>query len=324
MSTLNFAQCDSRNEQLILSATQPTYKIFVQGANTVSSKILWRARFALFLAVFSLAACSSGESTVSGEPTVTVVSGKSTSGATSYTISASAGANGTITPAGITTVNQGASQTYSITPASGYQIASLTVNGVSAPISSVYTFMNVQANHTILATVSPIPVGGQPITLSLLPSRTSGVAPLSVFFDTSGTTDPSMTSRPFHDLEYTWNFGDTTAGTWANGTQPGVSSKNTATGPVAAHVFEIPGTYTVTVTAYDGINTATTNKTITVQDPNTVFVGTNTICVAQLTTPVAGVNGCPSGALTVMQSSFPAAVNTYALTGKRVLFKRGD
>ncbi|MCR4305088.1 MAG: PKD domain-containing protein, partial [Gallionella sp.] len=140
--------------------------------------------------------------------------------------------------------------------------------------------------------------------LSLVPARTSGVAPLAVFFDASATTDTGVTTRPFHDLEYTWSFDDPGSGTWANGAQPGVSSKNSATGPVAAHVFETPGAYTVTLTAFDGANSATTNTTITVQDPDAVFAGTNTVCVGATTTPVAGANGCPSGAQTVMQSNF--------------------
>ena len=170
-------------------------------------------------------------------------------------------------------------------------------------------------------TTLPAPGG---IVLSLVPARTSGVAPLAVFFDASGTTDTGVTTRPFHDLEYTWSFGDPSSGTWANGAQPGVSSKNSATGPVAAHVFETPGTYTVTLTAFDGTNTATTNTTITVQDSNTVFAGTNTVCVGVNIAPTAGEGGCPANAVTVAEENFATAVNAHALAGKRVLFRRGD
>jgi len=166
------------------------------------------------------------------------------------------------------------------------------------------------------------PGGG--IVLSLVPARTSGVAPLAVFFDASATTDTGVTTHPFHDLEYRWNFGDAASGTWANGAQPGVSSKNSATGPVAAHVFETPGTYTISLTAFDGTNPATTNTTITVQDPNIVFAGTNTVCVSANSLPTQGVGGCPSGAAVAQQASFPTIVSSYATTGKRVLLKRGD
>ena len=45
------------------------------------------------------------------------------------------------------------------------------------------------------------------ITLSTVPSRFIGVTPLSVFFDASGTV-AKATKRPYHDLEYRWDFGD--------------------------------------------------------------------------------------------------------------------
>ena len=70
----------------------------------------------------------------------------------SYTITATAGANGTITPSGATTVNSGASQTYSITPDTGYHVADVFVDGSSVGTVTSYTFSNVTANHTISAT----------------------------------------------------------------------------------------------------------------------------------------------------------------------------
>jgi hypothetical protein len=48
-----------------------------------------------------------------------------------YTITSSAGANGAISPAGATTVNEGSNQTYAITPNTGYHVANVTVDGVS-------------------------------------------------------------------------------------------------------------------------------------------------------------------------------------------------
>ena len=69
-----------------------------------------------------------------------------------YTIAASAGANGTITPSGDVPVNYGGNQTFTITPATGYHIVDVVVDGISAgPISS-YLFTNVVLNHTITAT----------------------------------------------------------------------------------------------------------------------------------------------------------------------------
>ena len=70
----------------------------------------------------------------------------------SYTITASAGANGSLTPAGITAVNSGASQAYSISASTGYHVASVLVDGSSVGAVTSYTFSNVTANHTISAT----------------------------------------------------------------------------------------------------------------------------------------------------------------------------
>ena len=68
-----------------------------------------------------------------------------------YTITASAGENGSIAPSGAVTVNEGASQTFNITPAEGYHIADIMVDGTSVGIVSTYTFNNVIADHTIAA-----------------------------------------------------------------------------------------------------------------------------------------------------------------------------
>ena len=122
------------------------------------------------------------------------------------------------------------------------------------------------------------------IALSNVPSRFTGVAPLAVFFDAVGTTATGI-ARPFHDLEYRWNFGDTLgtvtgATTWSTGSRAGVSSRNVATGAVSAHVYERPGVYTVALTATDGTNTVSNScAQIVVQDPDVVFAGTKTICV---------------------------------------------
>ena len=66
-----------------------------------------------------------------------------------YTITATAGANGSISPAGTTTVNYGASRTFTITPAAGYRVASVTADGTSVGAVTSYTFSNVTANHNI-------------------------------------------------------------------------------------------------------------------------------------------------------------------------------
>ena len=68
-----------------------------------------------------------------------------------YSITASAGAGGSISPVGATTKNYGLSQTYTITPNANYKIASVLVDGSSVGTVASYTFSNITANHTISA-----------------------------------------------------------------------------------------------------------------------------------------------------------------------------
>ena len=74
--------------------------------------------------------------------------------ATTYTIAATAGAGGSISPSGRVVVNEGASQTFTITPYSNYSIYDVKVDGVSQGRITSYTFSNVTGNHTIEATFS--------------------------------------------------------------------------------------------------------------------------------------------------------------------------
>ena len=76
-------------------------------------------------------------------------------GVSSYTITASAGSGGSISPSGSVSVSNGASKSLSITAASGYQIQDVLVDGVSVGAVSSYTFNNVTSNHTISASFTP-------------------------------------------------------------------------------------------------------------------------------------------------------------------------
>ena len=68
-----------------------------------------------------------------------------------YTITASAGSNGGISPSGATVVNRGANQSFTISPAPCYHVADVLVDGSSVGAVTSYTFNSVGANHTISA-----------------------------------------------------------------------------------------------------------------------------------------------------------------------------
>jgi hypothetical protein len=69
-----------------------------------------------------------------------------------FTITASAGNNGTITPSGNVTVNYNGSQTFTITANANYKIDSVLIDGNNIDTTSSYTFSNVTSEHTIRVT----------------------------------------------------------------------------------------------------------------------------------------------------------------------------
>src|SRR5439155_14095274 len=68
-----------------------------------------------------------------------------------YTIAASAGSGGSISPSGNVSLNCGSSQSFSIAADPCYSIADVLVDGSSVGALASYTFSNVTANHTIAA-----------------------------------------------------------------------------------------------------------------------------------------------------------------------------
>lgn len=102
-----------------------------------------------------------------------------------------------------------------------------------------------------------------------------------------------------------------------------MTSKNAGYGPVTGHVYETPGTYTVTMSVTDGVNTVTKTGTIVVQDPDVVYAGTATICISHS----GNFTGAPAGATQVNRAAdtdMYAAWNTYKASNKRILFCKAD
>ena len=69
-----------------------------------------------------------------------------------YTIRATAGLNGSITPSGWSSVREGLDQTFTITPDKGYVVAKVLVDGRNVGAVKSYTFKNVTKEHTIEVT----------------------------------------------------------------------------------------------------------------------------------------------------------------------------
>jgi autotransporter-associated beta strand protein len=75
----------------------------------------------------------------------------------SYTITASTGANGSISPSGATTVVQGFNRTYTMAANAGFVVSSVLVDGTSVGAVTSYTFTNVSTAHTIAASFVAMP-----------------------------------------------------------------------------------------------------------------------------------------------------------------------
>ncbi|MCP4176855.1 MAG: PKD domain-containing protein, partial [bacterium] len=142
-------------------------------------------------------------------------------------------------------------------------------------------------------------------------SSTIGTAPFAVFFDavdgSSGVLQPESINgrKEYADLFYYWDFGDPGKGNWPESNK----SKNHDIGYVASHVYEDPGTYTVTLTVKNmSGSTYTYTQEITVQDPDIVFSGENTICISS----TGSFEGAPAGALQITTSDITEMENYIA------------
>jgi len=144
-------------------------------------------------------------------------------------------------------------------------------------------------------------------------SRASGMGPLAVFFDAinpaSGVVQPADGdhARP----HYQWDFGDDPAAIWSTNGR----SRNQAIGYVAGHVFDNPGTYsvTLTVTTVDGhVYRYQQNITVEPFDGTTYYVSSS-----------IGHDGYDGQSPTQPFQSVAKALSK-AAPNTRILFKRGD
>jgi uncharacterized repeat protein (TIGR03806 family) len=95
---------------------------------------------------------------------------------------------------------------------------------------------------------TPAPTNTPPVA-TFTASAVSGIAPLSVQFDASASTDPGGSI-----VTYAWQFGDGSA---------------TATGITASHVYQSVGTYAATLTVTDNLGaTGSTTRQIAVANPS--------------------------------------------------------
>jgi len=154
-----------------------------------------------------------------------------------FTITATAGANGSITPSGPVTVNYGDNQSFTITPDGGYNILDVTVDGGSVGPVASYTFTNVTANHTIHATFA-----STIYTITATAGANGSIAP-SGAVNVPGGSDQTFTITP--------NGGYSIQDVTVDGSSVGAVASYTFTNVQANHTidaqFQIQN-YTLNVT----------------------------------------------------------------------------
>ncbi len=98
-----------------------------------------------------------------GEHAAAAAEGASvTVGTRQYTITATAGAGGSISPAGAAAVDKGADQRFAITADDGYAVQDVLVDGESVGAVTEYTFENVRSDHSIAAAFRSVGGGALP------------------------------------------------------------------------------------------------------------------------------------------------------------------
>ena len=145
-----------------------------------------------------------------------------------YTITASAGSHGSISPSGSVTVNEGSDKSFTITPDTGYQIDNVLVDGSSVGAVSSYTFSNVYQNHSIYATFIIEDSG----TYAL---RDIGPAGGYIFYDKGYYSNgwryleaAPVSTEPYYD--WCW----CSDGTFIRGTKTGIGSGQSNTTTIVA------------------------------------------------------------------------------------------
>jgi len=160
---------------------------------------------------------------------------------TVYTIAATAGTNGSITPSGDVSVNCGGSQSFAIAANAGYHIEDVLVDGVSVGVVPSYDFTDVAANHTIAASFA---VDVHTITATAGPNGSiapSGAVPVNHGANQSFTFTPSAN---YHVLDVL--VDDVSVGAMTGYTFTNVTADHTI------HVTFALDTYTITATAATG------------------------------------------------------------------------
>ena len=228
----------------------------------------------------------------------------------SHTITASAGTGGSISPSGSVPVQDGGSQTFTITPNSGYAISNVLVDRQSVGAVRSYTFSNVRSNHTISASFYWVGTGGGSSSGSGGGDDHDPTGNLSIELDVNGGDDEFtftviLTDKDGDDLENNFYYNGDYTGTIGSGDEITLEGgdkiviRNLPEGTRYEVIIETADGYTYVIDGEEGVihtgmNEAefTATRTVPVADPSVTGVSRwlNT------TDHIAYLTGYPGGA----------------------------
>lgn len=218
-----------------------------------------------------------------------------------YTITASAGAGGTITPVGAVQVSSGEDKPFAMAADPCHHVTDVLVDGVSVGAVSSYTFTAVDADHTIAASFAP-----DQLTITLQPLAQVVCSGGPATFSTAATGAPGATFQ------------------WRKGTIniPGATSSTLAlvsVGPLNAGSYDVVVTSPCgTVTSNAAVLTVHSAPAITLQPISQVICSGRPVSfsVAATGTPTPAYqwrrNGIAIGGATASTFTIPATFSPHA------------
>ncbi len=162
-----------------------------------------------------------------------------------YTITASAGSNGSISPPGTTVVSYDGSQSYTISPATGYHVQDVLVDGGSVGAVTSHTFSNVTAHHTISASFA---INQYTVTFTAN-GGTGSMSPQTADYN---TTAP-LTSNAYSNTGHTFSGWNTAAN--GSGTAYADGADYTFTASITLYAQWTVNSYSVSFDANGGTGT---------------------------------------------------------------------
>ena len=193
-----------------------------------------------------------------------------------YTLTATAGSGGSITPSGSMVVSQGASQTYAVTPNANYYIASVSVDGavVSSNVTTYsYTFSNVAANHTLSATFAATASTTAGYTITASAGANGSISPTATVTKGASQTFTATPNTGYYVVSVVVD-GTTVASNIPKGGYSYTFSNVTASHTISA-TFGI-GAYNLVTSAGTGGSISPENAWVNYNTSQTVTVTPNT------------------------------------------------